>query len=243
MIETRLKIRPRAQSHKRKADGTNGASALTSAFARPRLRASATFTCVSTLIIKDNIPSAPLQSRRAQNLLFMPILPNGIPIYKAALRHHMKTRRAQLSADERARASQIVCEILGAWLQTRAETRIAVYLATPHELNLDVLADELIGRDKIVCAPRLTAATATMRFARLLDLSAVTRSSYNVREPISDEIVRPEIALVPGLAFDKLGGRLGMGGGYYDRVLGDIPVKIGVCFGGQIVSEPSDASA
>ena len=207
----------------------------------------------------------------------MPISPNGIPIYKAALRHHMKAQRAELSADKRARASQIVCEILGAWLQTRAETRIAVYLATPHELNLDALADELIGRDKIVCAPRLTAATATMRFARLRDLSVVKRGAYNVREPIhnkiivhtsgldaatstmrfarsrnsravrrssydvhepvADEIVRPEIALVPGLAFDKLGGRLGMGGGYYDRVLAEIPVVIGVCFGCQIVSE------
>ena len=213
----------------------------------------------------------------------MPILPNGIPIYKAAMRRHIKEQRAELGANERARASQIVCEILGAWLQTRAETRIAVYLATPHELNLDALAGELISAGKVVCAPRLNAATETMHFARLLDLSAVTpgsydvrepipnkivvhtpglnaatntmrsarsrnssavtRSSYDVREPISDEIVRPEIALVPGLAFDKLGGRLGMGGGWYDRVLGDIPVKIGICFGGQIVSATSDASA
>ncbi len=209
----------------------------------------------------------------------MPILPNGIPIYKTSMRHHMKEQRAELGADERARASQIACEILGAWLQKRAETRIAIYLATPHELNLDSLVTELLRAGKIVCAPRLTPATSKRRFVRLHGLSAVKlgtykvrepisggiilcptpldeattinairfarsrnssavkRSSYDVREPIPDEIVRPEIALVPGLAFDKMGGRLGMGGGWYDRVLGEVPLKVGVCFGEQIVDD------
>jgi len=58
-----------------------------------------------------------------------------------------------------------------------------------------------------------------------------------VREPIYDEAVRPEIALVPGLAFDRHGRRLGTGGGWYDRVLAEIPIKIGVGFGWQIVDE------
>ena len=149
----------------------------------------------------------------------------------------MKSFRANLSADERARAQQIVREILGDWLRARAETRIAVYLATPTELNLDALAVELIRRNIIVCAPRPIAATSTMCFARLRDLGAVARGKYGVRAPISEEIVRPEIALVPGLAFDRNGGRLGMGGGYYDRVLGEVPVKVGVCFGHQIIDE------
>ena len=169
----------------------------------------------------------------------MSLLSSEISIRKAQLRAQSKKYRAELGADERARTSQIVCEILEDWLQTRAETRIAIYLATPLEPNLDALASELIRRDKIVCAPRLetSAATGTMCFARLLDLNAVSRGIYGVRAPISEQIVRPEIVLVPGLTFDKNGGRLGMGGGYYDRVLSDIPVRIGVCFGGQIVDE------
>ena len=167
----------------------------------------------------------------------MPILPNGIPIYKAAMRYHLKTLRAELGANERARQSQAVCEILGDWLLNRAETRIAVYLATPVELNLDALITQLLRANQIVCAPRIDAATATMRFARLNDLNAISRGQFGVREPVSAEIVAPEIALVPGLAFDKSGGRLGMGGGYYDRVLPDIALKVGICFGGQIVDE------
>ena len=142
-----------------------------------------------------------------------------------------------LGAIERERASQTVCEILGDWLQSRAETRIAIYLALPHEMNLDALTAQLLRSRKIVCAPRLDAATGTLWFARLPDLSAVTRGAFGVREPISDQAIQPEIALVPGLAFDQCGNRLGMGGGWYDRVLAQIPVKIGVCFRGQIAGE------
>lgn len=167
----------------------------------------------------------------------MTLSPADISRQKADLRREMKSYRAQLGEQERARASQKLCAILSNWLRTRDENRIAIYLATPTEINLDALGAALIERDKIVCAPRLDTATGTMCFARLPDLNAVTRGAFGVREPRGDEIVRPELALVPGLAFDKNGGRLGMGGGWYDRALSDIPVKVGVGFGGQIVDE------
>ena len=181
--------------------------------------------------------SAPLQLRHAQISRFMSLATPEISLRKAQLRARMKNYRANLGATKRARASQTVCEILNNWLRNRAEMRIALYLATPLELDLDALAAELIARNMIVCAPRLNAATATMNFVRLLDLSALERGAFGVRAPISGEIVRPEIVLAPGLAFDKSGARLGMGGGWYDRVLPDVAVKVGICFGGQIVNE------
>lgn len=165
----------------------------------------------------------------------MTLSPAKIARRKSNLRRAMNSYRACLGETERARASQLACEILSNWLRTRAETRIAVYLALPAELNLDALIAQLLRANKIACAPRLDAATATMCFARLPDLDAVRRGAYGVREPIGDEIVQPELALVPGLAFDHNGGRLGMGGGWYDRVLAQIPVKVGVGFGAQIV--------
>lgn len=203
----------------------------------PAFLGAATFSCVSTLSFKLTILSALLQSRRAQVSLFMSLLSPDITIEKARLRLKMKAHRANLAESERARASQMVCEILNDWLQTRAETRIAIYLARPVELNLDALASELLNAGRIVCAPRLDAATSTMRFHRLPNLDAIRRGAYDVREPIFDEIILPEIVLVPGLAFDRRGCRLGMGGGWYDRVLAQIPIKIGVCFRGQIADE------
>ncbi len=166
----------------------------------------------------------------------MTLSPADISRQKAELRREMKSYRAQLGEQERARASQKLCDILSNWLRTRDENRIAIYLALPTEINLDALGAELIERDKIVCAPRLDTATGTMCFARLPDLDAVTRGAYGVREPVASEIVRPQLALVPALAFDQTGGRLGMGGGWYDRALSDISVKVGVGFGAQIVA-------
>lgn len=171
------------------------------------------------------------------NRTFMTLFPSDIVRQKADLRRAMKSYRAQLSETERAIASQITCDIVESWLQSRSENRIAIYLAMPDEINLDTLGAELIESNKIVCAPRFHAATGMMHFARLPSLNAVTRGAYGVREPVASEEIKPEIALVPGLAFDRRGYRLGMGGGWYDRVLADIPLKIGVCYGGQVVDE------
>ena len=163
---------------------------------------------------------------------------------KAHLRIEMKARRALLDESARARASWLACENLSDWLQTRPETRIAVYLARPFELNLDALARELLRAGRVVCAPRVNVAVGTMNFWQLYTIDEVERGPWGVREPISNEIVRPELALVPALALDEDGSRLGTGGGWYDRVLADVPVKVGVSFASQIVDavpvEPHD---
>ncbi len=154
---------------------------------------------------------------------------------KAHLRLEMKARRALLDESARARAAWLLGDILEDWLRTRTESRIAIYLARPFEICLDTVGRELLRAGKTVCAPRVDVAAGRMSFWRLNDIDATESGAWGVREPISDEIVAPELAIVPGLAFDQIGNRLGTGGGWYDRVLADIPVKIGVTFGGQIV--------
>jgi 5-formyltetrahydrofolate cyclo-ligase len=84
-----------------------------------------------------------------------------------------------------------------------------------------------------------------MEFVDVGALADLTTSSWHpkIREhgnPAA-RVVPPEeidVILVPGLAFTRLGQRLGRGGGYYDRYLASLPaktLKIGVCFGFQIV--------
>jgi 5-formyltetrahydrofolate cyclo-ligase len=84
--------------------------------------------------------------------------------------------------------------------------------------------------------PRIHSATSSME-AIVLDTDTLfTKNQYNILEPVSGEIMRPEnidVVFVPLLAFDKRGFRVGYGKGYYDRYLSrcrpDI-VKIGFSF-------------
>ena len=65
-----------------------------------------------------------------------------------------------------------------------------------------------------------------MEFIYLDDLSAVANNSYGIPEPVADEPVardKDALVLMPGLAFDKMGHRVGYGGGYYDRYLAAEP--------------------
>ena len=165
----------------------------------------------------------------------MPFSSFDLPAQKIYLRHEMKARRALLNESERARASWRACDILGAWLDTRPETIIALFLARPAEICLDALARELMNAGKIVAAPRVEVEAGRMKFWRLHDVQAVQSGPWGVREPISGEAIEPQLVLVPGLAFSECGHRLGTGGGWYDRTVSAISTKVGVGFDHQIL--------
>jgi 5-formyltetrahydrofolate cyclo-ligase len=84
----------------------------------------------------------------------------------------------------------------------------------------------------------------TMAFHRMTHRTelTLTEGPFGTREPVADEATRMDLSaaatiLVPGLAFDRTGGRLGRGGGFYDRFLADPAVRgrrVGVCFARQI---------
>jgi len=91
--------------------------------------------------------------------------------------------------------------------------------------------------------PQLVWPRVADRARRLLTLHACTEEelapagSFGLREPRADApqvaLADIDVALVPGLAFDAAGYRVGYGGGYYDRLLADAPAKlltIGLCF-------------
>ena len=174
-----------------------------------------------------------------------------------AVRRQMRTRRKALTPEERERAAQAICAKL------RGDSAIAeaidpfdgggalaVYLASPDEIDLsDFILEMLKGGVKIV-APRWNGETYELAKVKGLSDADLRRGPMNILEPAEADIVKPadvEVWIIPGLAFTKDGKRLGYGGGWYDRLLASASKwahKIGVAHEFQIVddlpNEPHD---
>ena len=176
---------------------------------------------------------------------------------KSELRREMKARRKALAADAKAAADAVVCEKLKARSDIYVMVdpldfggALAVYLASPDEINIDPYIEYVLHMDVEVVAPRWNGETYELAKLKGLDEKNLRRGPMGIREPADADIVEPKNVyawIIPGLAFTRGGKRLGYGGGWYDRFLASAPkgaIKIGVGHSFQIVddlpSEPHD---
>jgi 5-formyltetrahydrofolate cyclo-ligase len=157
---------------------------------------------------------------------------------KRSLRGSARAARGSLLTPERQRASGEIVARLQRLPQVRDATTILLYAAQPTEVDLAALVRSLRSRSVRTLFPRVDGARLDLVAAA--DLRTLELGYRGIREPVGPR-VGPEVvdvAIVPGVAFDPLGGRLGQGGGHYDRLLARLPddcVRIGVCFACQMV--------
>ncbi|MFA5166972.1 MAG: 5-formyltetrahydrofolate cyclo-ligase [Candidatus Omnitrophota bacterium] len=123
----------------------------------------------------------------------------------------------------------------------RAE-HVAFYYGIAPEVETKLFLRRVL-KDKKIYLPRIDP-EKSLTLCRVRSLSKdLKKGTYNIMEPKAFCEKRPvsqmDIIITPGVAFDKSGGRLGRGGGYYDRLFrkaGKV-VKIGLCFREQIVKK------
>jgi len=116
---------------------------------------------------------------------------------------------------------------------------VGAYVAMGDEADPRLLLQALAARGCRFAFPRVAQKRAPLDFHHVQPDAAFTRSAFGVAEPAPDwPRAAPKIFLVPLLAFDASGTRLGYGGGFYDRTLAATPGAraIGVAFAGQEVS-------
>jgi 5-formyltetrahydrofolate cyclo-ligase len=170
------------------------------------------------------------------------------PLRKKLLRDRARAIRSSLTPGEIEEKSACICRHLSGVLE--GIDPVMVYVSKPLEVNTRDLIEHLISRSGRVIVPVIETDTRTLRLSYIGSTSVLVRSTFQVHEPVGNEIpARPgevRAVVVPMLAFDHAGNRLGYGAGYYDRFLSAHPYikKIGIAFTcletGRIPCEPSD---
>ena len=164
------------------------------------------------------------------------------PTRKSALRSALRRKRNSLSSAQQAAAAQALRQTvptLPHWADAR---RIALYLASDGEIGTSVLADVARSEGKILFLPILTSDSG-LAFARWESEMALSVNRYNIPEPPAGAERCPaaelDMIFLPVVGWDSHGGRLGMGGGYYDRTLSGItgPLLVGLAHASQEVKQ------
>jgi 5-formyltetrahydrofolate cyclo-ligase len=163
---------------------------------------------------------------------------------KPQLRIEARARRKALAA-----AQPDFARLLAAHADApplRPGTIIGAYHALPEEADPALLLAALVERGHHIAFPRVVTKDAPLEFHRVPDGDVLRAGAYGIAEPAAHfPRVKPELLLVPLLAFDARRHRLGMGGGFYDRTLEALRVPaIGIAFAGQqlpsLPAEPHD---
>ena len=165
---------------------------------------------------------------------------------KADLRRQMLDRRRAVSTDIRTSSGKAACEsIIGAPLNllTRA-WRVCLYLSAAGEIPTRYIARAVWEAGREVCVPAWSSTEKAYKLYAIDPSTRLVTGHYGIREPALRVPVMTwdvDAFIIPGLAFDSHGGRLGHGAGYYDRILGKASrhaPKIGLCYDWQLVDAP-----
>ena len=157
---------------------------------------------------------------------------------KKELRSYIRQKKREMTETQIQKSSACLAELFRQSPLYQQANTIYGYLPYNQEVRTVPILEQAIADGKRVAVPKVYG--DTMRFIYLEDLSQVEAGYAGIPEPVADEPVAEDktaLVLMPGLAFDKDGHRIGYGGGFYDKFLAAEPEHptLALCYDFQIV--------
>lgn len=160
---------------------------------------------------------------------------------KNKIRDIMRNRRDSLTPEEKKTKGEAICRHF--FTLINPGQTVMGFSSKDIEVDTAPILQRLLDEGYDLVVPIIVKEDYSLRLSYLRDLSHLVPSTFNVPEPIGNEIPVPEgavdVVMLPMLGFDRRGGRIGYGSGYYDRFLEKNPdvIKIALAFACQETDE------
>ncbi len=153
------------------------------------------------------------------------------------LRKEFLAKRQLLQEEEKRERNRRIIDNLLSLEELRGAEKILLYCAFKGEPDLSPLFGILLSQGKKVILPRVRG--KELELVSITNGSCFTKGPFGIPEPSEGSTVYPqelELAVVPGIIFDRRGYRVGFGKGYYDRLLSKVYApKVGVAYSFQVI--------
>lgn len=164
---------------------------------------------------------------------------------KDEIRQQMREKRHAVSEEDRKAAGKAICEnLMGPEIQLLLRAwRISVYLSSRHEIPTRYIVRAFWEAGREVCLPAWSQKDGVYKLYAFDPHMKLIKGPHGIREPALRIPVFPwdvDAFILPGLAFDTQGGRLGFGAGHYDGILvkaAKVTPKIALCYDWQVVPD------
>jgi len=145
----------------------------------------------------------------------------GIFNEKKILRKEILTKRKNIDIVEKEKMDRKICDKFYESKYYRDAKNIFIYISYDSEINTKEIINKALIDNKKIYVPRTEFKTRLMDAVEIISLDNLIESEYGILEPsIEEPHIEPnelDLIVVPGVAFDRNGGRIGYGAGFYDR--------------------------
>ena len=165
-----------------------------------------------------------------------------ICILKENMRKEMHSVKQSISNEDMVKQSSSLCnkiEKTDFWIKSKT---VLLYSNLSKEISVNQLIKSGLKSNKIVTLPRYDSKTGEYAASAISSIKDLSIGIHNIMEPLAScpeiGMNQLDLVIVPGVAFDHNGGRLGRGGGYYDQFLKGMNATFcGVCFREQVTDK------